>query len=147
MEEATTHHGVSSVADTIAATVSEWPGVSAGRTSTGGRAFTLGTRELGHVHRSGLLDIQFERPLCDRLLAESLTGPHPLDPHSTWTSYRVVDAADVEHAVWLLWVAYLAALAAARPSPIARRARAVVDVDTELAALPTAVRTALPSRG
>ena len=147
MEDATTRHGVSSVADAIATTVAEWPGVTAGRTSTGGRAFALGTRELGHVHRSGLLDIQFDRPLRDRLLAESLTGPHPLDPHSTWTAYRVVDADDVEHAVWLLWVAYLAALVAARPSPITRRARAAVDLDAELAALPVAVRTALPTRG
>lgn len=143
MEDATTRQGASSVADAIATPVAEWPGVTAGRTSTGGRAFRLGTRELGHVHRSGLLDIQFDRPLRDRLIAESLTGPHPLDPGSTWTSYRVADADGVDHAVWLLRVAYLAVLAGPSTSPIARRARAVVDLDGELAALPASVRTVL----
>jgi hypothetical protein len=146
MEDATTHQGASSVADAIAASVAEWPGVTAGRTSTGGRAFTLGTRELGHVHRSGLLDSQFDRPLRDRLVREGLTGPHPLDPGSNWTSYRVGDTDGVEHAVWLLRVAYLAVLVASPGNPVARRARAAVDLDAELAALPVSIRDALPTR-
>lgn len=147
MEDVTTRQYPSPVADAVAAEVVDWPGVTADRTSTGGRAFRLGTRELGHVHRSGLLDIRYDRGLRDRLVAESLTGPHPLDPGSTWTSYRVVDADGVDHAVWLLRLAYLAALVAARPGPIARRARTLVDLDGELAALPPAVRAALPTRG
>ncbi|WP_435344382.1 luciferase family protein [Haloarchaeobius sp. HRN-SO-5] len=133
------------VVDAIATEVTAWPGVTDRDHRSGGRAFYLGTAEVGHVHRSGLVDVEFYRPLGDRLVAAGLVRAHSLYPDSGWTSYRVVDADGIDHAVWLLWVSYLATLVATPHTHLARRIAVELDVDAALDALPAPVAAELES--
>lgn len=73
----------------------------------GGREFRLGSREIGHVHANGFVDVNFPRQLRDALVEAELTGPHHLYPDSGWTTYRVTVPANVPRAVNLLRIAYL----------------------------------------
>lgn len=91
----------------IESTVSEWPGVTVGSHDRGGREFTLDGREIGHVHRSKLVDIPFAKPVRDILIAEERAEKHHVLPDSGWISYRVRSDEDVEGALWLLRVSYL----------------------------------------
>src|SRR4051794_11164442 len=53
-----------------------WPGVSkeAGRFNS--VSFTIGRREIGHVHRNGVADLPFPRAVHDELIAGGRARPH-----------------------------------------------------------------------
>ncbi len=55
--------------EAIITEVSKWDGVGAGEHRFGGTEFTLGSREIGHVHQWGILDIAFPRRMRDELRA------------------------------------------------------------------------------
>ncbi len=93
--------------DAIVTEVSEWDGVNAGEHRYGGTEFILGQREIGHVHRWGILDIAFPRPVRNELVAEGKTGPHHIYPESGWTTFHVEGPDDVDEALWLLRLSYL----------------------------------------
>ncbi|XVH31844.1 luciferase family protein [Haloferacaceae archaeon DSL9] len=129
--------------DEIVAAVAGWPAVETGSHRFDGTAFRLAGREFGHVHRFGLLDINYPRRIRDALVGAGYTGEHHVVPESGWTSYRVRDAADVDGALWLLRVSYLYhVLLARRRSKDGDVTIPAVDVDAELADLspPEAVR-------
>ncbi|WP_435361151.1 luciferase family protein [Haloarchaeobius sp. DFWS5] len=146
MKDVVAPHGTGEFVAGIAARVSDWPCVTDDDYRNGGRLFAIGTHEFGHVHRSGLVDIEFAHPLRDRLIVDGYTDAHHLHPHAGWTSFRVVDTDGVDHAVWLLWVSYLATLIETAHTHVARTALADVDVDAELAALPVTVSAELEER-
>jgi hypothetical protein len=87
--------------------VSRWPGVSTHAHRFGGREFRVGSAELGHVHRGGIVDIPFPRPVRDALLEENLAEEHRWVPNSGWTTFRVRSEEDLEHALWLMRLSYL----------------------------------------
>lgn len=91
----------------LTATVSGWPGVSTSPHRFGGIEFTLAGREVGHVHRSGIVDIAFPRRVRDLLVEAGHTGPHHIYPESGWTTFRLADPDAVERATWLLRLSYL----------------------------------------
>lgn len=67
--------------------------------------FYLGEREVGHVHRSGHLDLHLPPAIHDQLLAEGRAEHHRHVHEASWISYRLEDERSVDGAAWLLGVA------------------------------------------
>ena len=53
-----------------------WPGVSKEPGRFNSVAFHYGRREIGHVHRNGVADLAFPRPVHDELIANGTAEPH-----------------------------------------------------------------------
>jgi len=64
--------------DRIAAVVSAWLGVEV-HEGQFGLAFTLGKRELGHLHGERVAHFAFPRALRAELLEQGRVVPHPVD--------------------------------------------------------------------
>jgi len=88
------------------ATLSAWPGVTVHAHRFGGVEFRRGRRELGHLHRNGLVDLPFPVHVRERLVAEGAAEPHHILPESGWVSFRVRTDADVAHAIELFRLSY-----------------------------------------
>ena len=118
--------------DEIVETASGWPEVTAGPHRFDAVEFSLGDHEVGHVHRSGTLDVNFPRRIRDALVEEGRTGEHHVVPNSGWTTFRVHDRSDVEDGLWLLRVAdrYRALTLRRKPT-----GQAVLDAEDVAAAL------------
>lgn len=93
--------------DNLIGEVSKWEHISAGPHRFGGVEFTLIDRELGHIHRGGLLDIPFTKPIKEQLIQEGKAEAHHILPASGWISYRFRSEGDLAHALWLLRVSYV----------------------------------------
>jgi len=94
------------VCDRIAAEVSSWHGVTVHAHRFGGVEFRLGRRELGHVHRNGLVDLPFPIRVRERLVAEGTAEPHHVLPDSGWVSFRIRSDADIDRAIELFRLSY-----------------------------------------
>lgn len=68
----------------------------------GGVEFSLGKRELGHLHGHGLLDVWVGRAEAARLLRAGAVRPHHVLPDSGWVSFQLESLADVPRALALL---------------------------------------------
>jgi hypothetical protein len=86
--------------------VTSWDGVTTRPERFGGTDFVVGRRSLGHVHGGELADIPFPRALRDQLVAEGRTGPHHVNPESTWTTLHIRSDADAAEAIALLRLNY-----------------------------------------
>lgn len=86
----------------IEAIILSWPGVTVKVHRFGGTEFTLGRREIGHLHGHGLLDIPFTRAIREEVVRAGLAQPHHIFPKSAWVSFWVRAEADVPNAVALL---------------------------------------------
>jgi hypothetical protein len=115
--------------------VSAWPGVRAEPHRFGGTEFLLGDREIGHVHRFGIVDINFPKRLRDALVAAGKTGEHHVVPDSGWTTLYLETPADGDRGLWLLRLSYMYLALVLGDKPGGREALAGVDVEAELAAL------------
>ena len=109
--------------------VSAWPAVCEAPHRFGGVEFNLGTTEIGHYHRFGMLDILFTKRIREALTAEGLAQRHHLLPETGWISYYTRRADDADHAIWLLRLAYLHHVAKAQRRP---------NTDPEIASLDVA---------
>jgi hypothetical protein len=98
---------VAETMDRLVEEVGEWRHVTVGDHRFGGTEFRIGSREFGHVHAWGMLDIAFFRALRDGLVDRELTGVHHLLTDSGWTTYHVESPDDYDHALWLLRLSYL----------------------------------------
>ena len=97
---------------TITQEVTSWPGVSAGYGSRGEWSFTLGRRELGHLHGDHALHIGFPKAIWHELFAEGRIGYHPVFPgRPGYASRRIGGPEDVRDAVALLRLNYDRAVA------------------------------------
>jgi len=121
--------------DRIIEKVAAWPHVTTREHRFEGREFTLGPREVGHVHRWGIVDVPFTERLREQLVEEGTTGEHQVVPESGWTTCYVRDDEDVERCVWLLRLSYLYHVATLKKTPAGAETFAEVDVDEELAEL------------
>ncbi|WP_439028686.1 luciferase domain-containing protein [Haloarchaeobius sp. DT45] len=140
MRDATTERDSGEFITAIAAEVTAWPAVSDADHRDGGREFHLGAHELGHVHRSGLVDVEYRLPVRDAVIADGVAEQHTLAPRSGWTSFRITDAADVDHALLLLRISYLDTLLVRSHTHTCRAALDELDVDAELDAIPERTR-------
>jgi len=121
--------------DRIIEEVAAWPHVTTNEHRFEGREFTLGPREVGHVHRWGIVDVPFTKRLREQLIEEGKTAEHRIVPESGWTTHYIEDEADVDRAVWLLRLSYLYHVNTLKKTPAGAAKFANVDVDEELAEL------------
>jgi hypothetical protein len=86
--------------------VAAWEGVTCHDHRFGGVEFRAGSREIGHVHDFGIVDIPFTVKMRDALIHVGRGEQHHWLPDSGWTTVRV-DGTSVENAVRLLRLSYL----------------------------------------
>ena len=87
--------------------VTSWPGAHAGPGSRGEFAFTVGRRQIGHLHGDHAAHFGFPADVGARLRDEGRVGPHPVAPHKTsWAARRIESDADVDDVIALLRLNY-----------------------------------------
>lgn len=117
--------------DRLAETVSAWPGMSVGPHRFGAVEFTIGEREIGHVHGGRMLDINFPKRVKDALIAEGSTNDHRF-AGGGWTSFYVESDGDLERAIRLLRISHLYTALTLRRKPAGREILDKLDLDDEL---------------
>jgi luciferase-like monooxygenase len=91
----------------IADEVTSWPGVEAGPGRRGEFAFTLGRRELGHLHGDHAAHFSFPKAVWTRLRGEGRTTDHPVFPGKQGPAVRrIEDDDDIEDVIALLRLNY-----------------------------------------
>ena len=91
----------------ITAEVTSWPGVEAGPGKRGEFAFTLGRRELGHLHGDHALHIGFPKSEWHRLHDQGRIDYHPIFPGKPgYGARRIESEADVRDAIEMLRMNY-----------------------------------------
>jgi len=101
--------------------VSAWPNVSKRDHRFGGTEFRLGTREIGHVHAFGIVDIPFTVKIRDALVRSGNAERHHWLPDSGWTTIRV-ETHGMNCALQLLRFSYLRILMKSPDSLVVSRA-------------------------
>ena len=78
----------------ITAEVTSWPGVEAGHGSRGEFAFTLGRREIGHLHGDRVMHAGFPRAVWQELYDEGRIDYHPVFPGKPGYAARRIESDD-----------------------------------------------------
>ncbi|MEA2303499.1 MAG: hypothetical protein QOH43_779 [Solirubrobacteraceae bacterium] len=87
--------------------VGSWPGVEAGPGSRGEFAFSVGGREIGHLHGDRVAHFGFPRDVGAELREQGRVGPHPVNRHSTRMAARsIATEADVDDVIALMRLNY-----------------------------------------
>lgn len=87
--------------------VTSWPAVEAGPGRRGEFAFTVGRREIGHLHGDHAAHFGFPKEVGARLRDEGRVGPHPVAPDKTaWAARRIESADDVRDVIELIRLNY-----------------------------------------
>jgi hypothetical protein len=87
--------------------VTSWPGVEAGPGRRGEFAFTVGRREIGHLHGDHAAHFGFPKEVGAKLRDEGRVGPHPVAPNKTaWAARRIETEADVHDVIALMRLNY-----------------------------------------
>jgi hypothetical protein len=110
--------------------VSSWNGIRAEPHRFGGVEFDLAGREVGHIHRNGMVDIPFNTAIRNALIAEEQAEPHHILADSGWITFYVRAVSDVQNALWLFKLAYLFHVIRGR-----QRTAGLADVQGELTAM------------
>jgi hypothetical protein len=93
--------------------VTSWPDVEAGPGRRGEFAFTVGGKEIGHLHGDRAAHFGFPREIGAQLRDQGRVGPHPVNPHSTKMAARQIeDEADVRDVIDLMRLNYERVVAA-----------------------------------
>jgi Luciferase len=91
----------------IAEEVTSWPGVEAGYGRRGEFGFTVGRREIGHLHGDHAAHFGFPKEVGARLREEGRVGPHPVAPDKpAWAARRIETDADVRDVIELIRLNY-----------------------------------------
>jgi hypothetical protein len=80
--------------DEITAVVTAWPGVEAGLGSRGEYGFTVGRRQIGHLHGDHAAHFSFPKQVWEELFAEGRIVHHPVFPGKAGPAARRIDDAD-----------------------------------------------------
>jgi hypothetical protein len=92
--------------------VTSWPGVEAGVGRRGEFAFTLGRRQLGHLHGDHAAHFSFPKELWIDLRQQGRIVPHPVFPDKQGpAARRIEDDDDVRDVIELLRLNYDRAVA------------------------------------
>jgi Family of unknown function (DUF5519) len=88
--------------------VTSWPGVEAGTGSRGEFAFTVGRRQLGHLHGDRIAHFSFPKEVWAELREQGRIVPHSaFPPGSIGPAARAIeDEADVRDVIVLLRLNY-----------------------------------------
>ena len=103
----------------ITAEVTSWPGVESGPGRRGEFAFTVGRRQIGHLHGDRAAHFSFPKQVWAELREEGRVVPHPVFPDKAGPAARTIeDEADVRDVIELLRLNYDRAVARhGLPSP------------------------------
>jgi glyoxylase-like metal-dependent hydrolase (beta-lactamase superfamily II) len=96
--------------------VTAWPGVEAGFGRRGEFAFTLGRRQLGHLHGDRVFHGSFPKPVWRELFDQGRIDYHPVFPGKPgYAARRIETEADVRDVIELLRLNYDRAVQRGRP--------------------------------
>jgi hypothetical protein len=96
-----------SPSEQITEEVTSWPGVEAGPGRRGEFAFTLGRREIGHLHGDHAAHFGFPKDLGLKLKAEGRVVDHPVFPGKAGpAARRIEDEADIRDVIELMRLNY-----------------------------------------
>ena len=96
-----------SASELITEEVTSWPGVEAGTGSRGEFAFTVGRREIGHLHGDHVAHFGFPKPVWAELHEQQRIDYHPVFPGRPGFGARRIDnEADVRDVIDLLRLNY-----------------------------------------
>ena len=96
----------------ITAEVTSWPGIEAGPGKRGEFAFTLGHRQIGHLHGDHAAHFSFPKDVWAELIAQGRVVPHPIFPDAQGPAARRIESqADVRDVIELLRLNYDRAVA------------------------------------
>jgi hypothetical protein len=91
----------------IAAEVGSWPGVVVDDGELGELAFTVGSRELGHLHGDHAAHFAFPKQVWAELFAQGRVVHHPVFPGREGpAARRIADDADVQDVIALMRLNY-----------------------------------------
>jgi hypothetical protein len=97
--------------------VTSWPGVQAGPGRRGEFSFTVGDREIGHLHGDHAAHFWFPQPIWAELFEHGRITDHPVFPGRKGPAARRIDGqADVDDVIELLRLNY-DRIAAGRTAP------------------------------
>jgi hypothetical protein len=85
--------------------VTSWPGVEAAPGSRGELAFTVGRRQLGHLHGDRAAHFGFPREVWAELMEQGRVVRHPID-HPGWAARGIEGDDDVADVIALLRLNY-----------------------------------------
>ena len=101
----TTHTPTAS--ERITEAVTAWPGVEAGIGRRGEYGFTVGRRELGHLHGSHAFHAGFPKDVWQELHDAGQIDYHPVFPGKPgFGARRIADDADVEDVIAMIRLNY-----------------------------------------
>jgi hypothetical protein len=83
-----------SAGEQITEEVTSWPGVEAGEGRRGEFAFTVGRREIGHLHGDRVLHIGLPKAVWHELYAAGRIDYHPVFPDKPGFGARRIETAD-----------------------------------------------------
>jgi hypothetical protein len=87
--------------------VTSWPGVTAGPGRRGELAFTVGRREIGHLHGDYAAHFGFPKPLWHALYEEGRIDYHPVFPGKPGFASRAIESEeDVRDVIAMLRLNY-----------------------------------------
>ena len=92
--------------ETISRTVKTWDGVASAPHRFGGVEYTIGKREIGHIHGDNLVDIPFPKKIRDEIVQAGNALPHHILPETGWVSFYLREEGDVQKAIALLEKSY-----------------------------------------
>ena len=96
----------------ITAEVTSWPGIEAGPGTRGEFAFTLGHRQIGHLHADHAAHFSFPKDVWAELIAQGRVVPHPVFPDKQGpAARRIENQDDVRDVIELLRLNYDRAVA------------------------------------
>jgi hypothetical protein len=96
-----------SASETITREVSAWPGVDSGIGSRGEFAFTVGRREIGHLHGDHVAHFGFPKRVWAELFEQKRIDYHPVFPgRPGFGARRIESDADVRDVIELLRLNY-----------------------------------------
>lgn len=94
--------------DEIENAVLSWEHTSVRPHKFGGIEFHINSREIGHIHGNGLLDVPFNRSVKEQLIAENhgRVKEHHIFKKSGWISLYIQNSADRDLAIQVLKYSY-----------------------------------------
>jgi hypothetical protein len=87
--------------------VTSWPGVEAGPGDRGEFAFTVGGRQIGHLHGDRVAHFGFPKSIGAGLREEGRIGPHPVFPENPgWGARNLLTEDDARDTIELMRLNY-----------------------------------------
>ncbi len=87
--------------------VTSWPGITAGLGRRGEFAFTVGRREIGHLHGDHVAHFGFPKDVWSRLFEQGRIDYHPVFPGRPGFGARAIESeADIDDVIALMRLNY-----------------------------------------